>query len=374
MSKTGYFPGLHGLRFIAATLVIIHHLEQYKAWQGLPNRWGIAVIDHLGHMPVGFFFVLSGFLITHILLKEVQFKSSLNIRLFYWKRVLRLWPVYFLVVILALVAIPRIAVGFDPDLLRFEPYAGLFLLLFLPNLLRIIQPQLVGGNQLWSVGVEEQFYLIWPFAIQLFHKNIYQFLIGFILFKLGVQEFIGLGAVYSKTMNSLYYLLQLFPVEQMAIGGIGAAMLIKSSSLLQIVRSDLTFFIAVAFLLLLFFLDIDWVLKSHLEGIVFLCLIMNIIHRRSLYHFLEKPGLIKMGNISYGIYMYHTIAITCTLSVLQGMDVSSLSYDLALYAGSLFFTFVLASLSYRFIETPIMSLRNAKRPKHWTAVKPLSVN
>jgi peptidoglycan/LPS O-acetylase OafA/YrhL len=102
-----YFPGLNSLRFLAASAVVFHHVEQYKSWKGLPNIWGTdgvlgAFIDALGHKAVSLFFVLSGFLITYLLLAEVAKTGTVSLRKFYIRRILRIWPLYYIIVLSAI--------------------------------------------------------------------------------------------------------------------------------------------------------------------------------------------------------------------------------------------------------------------------------
>jgi peptidoglycan/LPS O-acetylase OafA/YrhL len=79
-----YFPNLNGLRFIAAFLVIIHHIEQFKAIFKLDNYWEtVPFIEVIGFLGVVLFFVLSGFLITYLLLAEESSFKAISIRRFY---------------------------------------------------------------------------------------------------------------------------------------------------------------------------------------------------------------------------------------------------------------------------------------------------
>src|SRR5262245_59932952 len=94
-----YFPNLNGLRFIAALAVIIHHIEQQKADFCLPNSFGAAPIQLFGELGVVLFFVLSGFLLTYLLLEEEKTTATIGIRNFYIRRILRIWPLYFLIII-----------------------------------------------------------------------------------------------------------------------------------------------------------------------------------------------------------------------------------------------------------------------------------
>lgn len=89
-----YFKNLNSVRFIAATFVVIHHIEQLKGLAGYPYRsWYV-----LGRTGVILFFALSGFLITSLLLAEQRETGCIHLRKFYVRRALRIWPLYYLIV------------------------------------------------------------------------------------------------------------------------------------------------------------------------------------------------------------------------------------------------------------------------------------
>ena len=106
MENRIYFRNLGALRFIAAVSVIFHHVEQYKFWAKIPNVWGNTTVDALGSKAVSFFFVLSGFLITYLLMEEQKKTGAISVKNFYIRRILRIWPVYYIVVIVCLFVLP----------------------------------------------------------------------------------------------------------------------------------------------------------------------------------------------------------------------------------------------------------------------------
>ena len=89
-----YFPNLNSLRFVAASLVIIHHVESRKHFFKLDNLYQIDFFEIIGKLGVVLFFVLSGFLITSLLLQEYEEKNSISFKKFYMRRILRIWPLY----------------------------------------------------------------------------------------------------------------------------------------------------------------------------------------------------------------------------------------------------------------------------------------
>jgi len=159
-----YFPGLNGLRFIAAFVVVLDHIEQIKTWFGLPPAafladWGNATGDY----AVTLFFALSGFLITYLLLAEQRQTGTIHIRKFYLRRILRIWPLYYLLVLIGFAALPPLIAGDYAGPRGPYTLTGLLIhLLFAPNLAPFLGVVVPGISHLWTIGVEEQFYLAWP--------------------------------------------------------------------------------------------------------------------------------------------------------------------------------------------------------------------
>lgn len=353
-----YFPGLSALRFFAATLVIFHHLEQYKFWSNKESNWGHAFIDAMGHKPVGLFFVLSGFLITYLLLEEKRNKKSIKIGQFYWKRVLRIWPLYFVIVLIALFVIPSFStISFEglpspKGIMVFLP-----LVFILPNLLRISFPTLIGGNQLWSVGIEEQFYLIWPILVKRFQGRIIPFLFTFIALKVLVHLILLIAiqintATWLLKIETLY---SLFPVEQMAVGGLGAAYLFHNKTkVVRYMGSRISAALALLLIIATSFFHINSFLNPLFEAVLFMLVIYQITSNTDIHKCLENNTLKYLGSISYGIYMWHTIAITISITMLDLLEWNS---NLLLCSLSLIFTLLFAHLSFKYLESPIQGLR-----------------
>jgi peptidoglycan/LPS O-acetylase OafA/YrhL len=123
---------------------------KYKEWMLIPNKYGVIM-----------FFCLSGILITHLIVREIATTQALDIKQFYFRRILRIWPLYFLIVIPALI-INLILTGhsFHEDL---APVDYLYIFALLPTF--VPRPPLMG--QTWSIGIEESFYLIYPLMLLL---------------------------------------------------------------------------------------------------------------------------------------------------------------------------------------------------------------
>ena len=102
-----HFKGLDSLRFFAAYLVVLHHAEQIRMTYGLFNLKQYSLFNN-GGLAVTFFFVLSGFLISYLLLKEQFGKGTISVKKFYFRRVLRIWPLYFLLILIGTLLLPYI--------------------------------------------------------------------------------------------------------------------------------------------------------------------------------------------------------------------------------------------------------------------------
>ena len=158
--KKIYLPGLNGLRAIAALAVIISHTTLSLDKFGLNNK--ILGVDNLGNARgsdlagngVTIFFTLSGFLITYLLLLEKEIES-VQIKNFYIRRILRIWPLYFLYFMISLV----IAYFFHLSINIYSIPYYLFLSANIPFILSSSLPLL---SHYWSLAVEEQFYLFFP--------------------------------------------------------------------------------------------------------------------------------------------------------------------------------------------------------------------
>ena len=167
-----FFPNLDGFRFICFLIVFCNHSIDCL---GLFIDWSpkYAIIDENfflnGDLAISFFFVLSGFLITYLLLHEKKMTGKINIKNYYVRRVLRIWPLYFLIIIITMYFIPMLSNHMPenfPMNTSMENVNVWLYLGFLGNfsvLFNGIDNVLVGV--LWTVSIEEQFYLIWPLII-----------------------------------------------------------------------------------------------------------------------------------------------------------------------------------------------------------------
>jgi peptidoglycan/LPS O-acetylase OafA/YrhL len=364
-----FFPGLNGLRFFAALLVVMHHSETILHKNGLPHWDGLGLFRN-GGTAVTFFFVLSGFLITYILLRENSETGNVRVGGFYLKRVLRIWPLYFLLVAIGLVALPfafrLLGVNYEMPYTAGESWY--WFVFFLPGIVtfkyghHFLEP-------LWSIGVEEVYYLGWAPLFKGLRKHLPALMLTVVGIKLALEIMVQLH--FGSPLFA--YLVEMFQFEAMAIGGLGAWLVFTQGDVLvqhflfrKPVQSVL-FAVLLAFLVLHGNVDSPFwkavfetpVLSPILIQLLFLYLILCVSVVRAGPVRLNKKAWDFLGGISYGIYMYHMLLVFTCIFLLKGALIKAgpvgghlLWY--ALVAGG---TIGVAALSKRFYEDPFLRLK-----------------
>ena len=401
-----YFKNLDGLRFLAAFAVIIGHSQSIIFEKGV--RVFSPFANKLANFGVDFFFVLSGFLISYLLLREIDKTGKINIRYFYYRRFLRIWPVYFAYGLIAL------AVGkFFIDWFNYAPtyshdyslkdylYNVFFLGTFSINfqaflgLHRPVSSLMVG--HFWSLGIEEQFYLIWAPCMYLFRKHTWVLILLFIsigwyfntipLEKVSeytefhinftVNRFFhfGLGA-------ALAWLIRYFPFVEikefllkqlgkvtpscqapLAVTNVYLKILskIKPELLLQIplIIAQIWFLWRASNYL---FGDTYSIKERLFNGWVSVGIITIAIMEYSLLFFLmlENKAFKYLGKISFGIYIYHLMSVHLADKLLEmnGMTVNNDKFAIYLVLISSVFSVLSAAISYQYFEKYFLNLKS----------------
>lgn len=382
MDSKVYFPGLNGLRFLAAAFVFLHHVEQHKFWLGLSNTWGFSLIDNIGHQARVIFFVLSGFLITYLFLVEIEKTGTVNWKKFQIRRALRLWPVYYLVVLISIFVLPSFIniKTFNLSLENNFTKELVIYMLMLPNLARLMPP-IMGANQFWSVGVQEQFYFIWPLAVRFFIKSFIPFLLCLIAFKMIVEaglitslSLYEIGSPVQKVLKQILQIWQLLLFEQMAVGALGAYLFFyykdKAS---KFIYHPIAHIVSLCIFLVLLFAHLNFVGYTVIQAAIAFVLIINISNNPRFFIKLEGSVLNYLGNLSFGMYAYHTACIAIVISILTkfNLHISSNTYvfNIMLYGFSFLLTLLLSALSYRYFEDYFLKLKKKFKPSKESPVK-----
>lgn len=356
-----FFKGLNELRAVAALVVVFYHIELFKAKDFIPSLLNTSFryfVEHIGPTGVNLFFVLSGFLITYLLLKEKNYNNTVNLLKFYMRRVLRIWPLYYLIILISFTLIPFLANEFEifketPDFFNLitnsKNYStnSLFCyLFFLPNLALQLGYMVVGCSQTWSVGVEEQFYILWPLIILFFNKKHIPFVFLFIIIVMPIFA---------------YFVSRIFPFEYMSIGALGGYMLFYFPERLKSYFCKLTyFFVILLILILLSFGFFKNYIQSLLLGILFIILILNTVVSDSKFIF--KSNFFSFtGKISYGIYMYHPFLMFLIFPIANRYFQNNIIlYNLFVYSFITGLSVLLSHLSYQYFELKFIKIKDAK--------------
>jgi peptidoglycan/LPS O-acetylase OafA/YrhL len=358
-----YFPNLNGVRFIAAFWVIVHHIEQFKEKFGFANHiFYTRFIRQLGPLGVFLFFVLSGFLITTLLLVEKQKTNTVDIKKFYVRRILRIWPLYYLIVVLGLFVLPQIEFLNIPDE---TPLIGVDLAqkivlyaLILPNIVTGVFKHIPYVSQNWSIGVEEQFYYFWPWVIR---QSKTTKLLSVMAFFLVFFYLLRSLTVLYMPENGLWIYLKEFikslRLTCMILGAIGAYFThfqLNSKIVQFIFKPIFQVFLYVLLSLMLYFEFYQKGLSPEIYSLVFTLILMNLAKNPKTILSLENPVLDYLGKISYGLYMYHTIAVVIAVKIAMNNNQSNwISYPL-----TLILTIIMAGLSYQYFEKPFLKLKD----------------
>ena len=351
-------PNLDVLRFFLASFVILFHLPKLCRNQGLPYFNDLPIF-HKGMEAVYMFFVLSGFLIIRLIYRAKK-RNVFSIKKFYVRRILRIFPLYYLVLIFGFAfynfILPMLEIEFP---INYDLSEGLLLTtFFLPNVFSTLYEP--GGilEILWSIGIEEQFYLmIAPFLFFIKRRWILVSLLMltslyFIVFHLNDLEVL-------RRFKFVYFFI--------FSGGI-IAILEEENQLEFLKRSKLIpFFIVlmtiVYFTTTIFHFNTLW-LRNLSTCVLFALFIHSISHNNHGIAIRSKL-LNHFGNISYGIYMYHVIALNIVVFLFLKVQELDIFNDVITIILINILTFVLSILishiSYVYFESYFLKLKNKFR-------------
>ncbi len=349
-----FFPGLNGIRAIAALAVVALHITVYLDRFGL-NPYLIGQMPNgnpkgidLAVFGVTIFFALSGFLITYLLLAE-QAIQPISIKNFYIRRILRIWPLYYSYLIVALV-VSRI--GQVPH----ESISDLFYFFFAPNVPKSFQLRSDLLGHYWSLGVEEQFYLFWPVFVKAFHRRLFSatavLLAAFMALKV-VGFYVFTGSVFHTAVDVNRF-------SCMMIGAMGAYLYFHQQQ--WFIRLATHWSVQVLGWLVVALAAVN---RFHLANIinheVMACLSTALIigqaQGKGLLN-LDTPVMDYLGKISYGIYVIHPLVIFSLGWVFNSwLSASNALHYVFVYALCTGGTLLVAHLSYQYWEKPFLRLK-----------------
>jgi peptidoglycan/LPS O-acetylase OafA/YrhL len=334
-------PQLDAVRGLAALIVVMHNINLKYPLPFAPRLFND------GWMGVDLFFVLSGFLITGILLDTKE--SEAYFKDFYARRCLRIWPLYYSLLIFMFILVPHFRpsdahIVFEQKSSPWWAYP-----IFLQNFLVPIPTMAVGALAVtWSLAIEEQFYLVWPLIVRFCNDRQLRFItIAAICLSPALR--------YCLSAHHVIIYSNVFCRLDGLMAGALLSLMIRDAEFIPVSfvrRAWILFAVATPLALISQELNAAWIVFSFtaLASVAFVYLAM-FSSQPWLQTMLNGRLLIYIGTISYGLYLLHKIP----------MDMAQ-SFHLDRYPGLAFpaifaAAFVLAFLSWKFLEKPFLGLK-----------------
>ena len=360
-----FFESLDGLRALSILGVIWSHVW-YVSGPGYYNTLLKVPVLRNGAFGVSVFFGISGFLITTLLLREQLKRGRISLRDFYIRRTLRIWPLYYATLALYIVLVLVLQRGTGRDHVFFH---------YLPGYLTFTYTWFAGWegsgaifNFAWSLSVEEQFYLIWAGVLRVLRGALPVILMCLLI---GIRAATDIGAVRRVvSTDSLAWRMAAGIAVPICLGAILAQMLHSERWFLRI-RPLLGHRWAAPLFLLALVASLapagntwEWVCWPAACLLVGACVIRE---DNGIAWFLRWKFMAYVGVVSYGMYMLNTLVLDCLKPMFNriGPHHPLLQFPIAVAS-----TVLVAGLSYRFLETPFLKLkerfsqlRSPKSPK-----------
>ncbi|MCX6703110.1 MAG: acyltransferase [Candidatus Zambryskibacteria bacterium] len=366
-----YFKNLDGLRFFAFLIVLISHLTIFSGYTAeLYNPIRKLFFAH-GDLGVTFFFVLSGFLITYLLLQEREQTGDVSIKHFYIRRALRIWPVYLVVILCGFFIFPYListplSVSLLAPLSRLPAY-----LFFLGNIDLIYAGYTsVIIGVLWSLAVEEQFYLVWPAVFKRVGVSKIPWILGAVIIASFIYRFIR----WQNYEIIRYMTFSVF--SDIAIGCLLAYCVYFKKGFVEFFENMPRWAIGLSYVMVVYYTLLRGILSFLVSGLVhqtlyalesiIFCVLFSIIILEQCY---SKNSFFKVGNskilsylgkLSYGLYAYHMVALVCVLwatSIYVPVVHSSLPTLVFVSVFTFLLSLFFAHISYTYMEKPILKLK-----------------
>lgn len=351
-----YQPELDGVRFYAFLGVFVCHTLPFEAefyrklHLPLPWVWGATV--KAGAAGVDLFFALSAFLITSLLLKERQETGGISLKHFYLRRILRIWPLYFLVIAIGVVLSHTVA----NQSLPWYYVAGY--LLFVGNWVHAVfgRPESIAFP-LWTVSIEEQFYLIWPLMVKVLERRgliisgIVMFLLATLCRVIFVLAGVSGGYVYYGSTArcdsiALGIMLALFADRLPKLSG-GMRLLFVGGGLVGWIVSSAWLTDQPGPI------SMREVLGRLIISLAAGAMLYGCLNSRN--KLLTGTWIVRLGKVSYGLYLLHLVGLLLAKSLFHPVSGTAI---LATKAVGFVLTIILAFASYRWVESPFLRLKD----------------
>lgn len=363
--KPVHFMNLDVLRLIAAMMVLLAHaFEGWVGWWGVPgfmsvgdyktlNQGGVYLDNFIrnGGFGVDVFFLISGFLITYLMLVEKKMTGKINLGKFYLRRTFRIWPLYYFLVAIA------------PLLIKWmhkTPPDYWYTILFWNNFHAIHTEQWAFPfAHFWSICIEEHFYIVWPLLVAFFpYKRLPQVFFTVIIISIASRGFFAING------DGYYYqYLHTFSrMDMLAWGALGAWYHFEKPIVLNVSRWSriLVYLLFIAMYSYEHYNIYDTVFlacfrKYFYCGIAAFAMANYLFNPDAFFNFKKKNILHYLGKVSYGIYMYSNILLIIIIEKVMlrfGYTNMYLFFFLNIVV-----TLVVAAISYETLEKFFLKLK-----------------
>ncbi|ARV15119.1 acyltransferase family protein [Polaribacter sp. SA4-12] len=351
-----YYKNLDGVRGLAAIMVMFFHFFHRSFNNNSMILNVVKKISILGQTGVTLFFVLSGFLITRILLNtksdEGYFKK------FYLRRSLRIFPLYYFFLFFSFFVAPYLFGSGEPCVYsRYTPVSDqLYFYTYLQNFARTFGWLTTNGpGHFWSLAVEEHFYLFWPFIIYFFsNKNIIRIIALIIVFAFTLRIY-----MVNNGVGVFYFTFTRF--DSLAIGALLAFLELKkyfNSDKLKLVKPVLLILVVSIGLISFFFSGEG---NNYVQVVKYLILpltyffglwyVLSIKHDSFINKSLNFSYLQFSGKVSYGLYVYHPFVYFLIDSYL------SIDYIILDFLVKFSLSYLISFISFELLEKKFLKLK-----------------
>jgi peptidoglycan/LPS O-acetylase OafA/YrhL len=351
LHKANYLSAIDGLRALAILLVMIYHF--------FPE------IGISGFVGVDIFFVISGFVITRIIMTDFD-SNEFSLLRFYQKRVIRIFPA--LLVVLSFCLFLGWFILFEDEFYQLATHllSGIF---FVSNFTLFNEVGYFSENahqkillNLWSLAIEEQFYIFWPIMLIIcLRAKKFCFLITISLI---IASFL-LNVIWAQVLPEKAFYMPASRIWQLLMGGMLAFTELylskQSSQIFKHHYAGLPGYVGLVLIsVALICIESDAAYPSYralLPTLGAFCILIQIIMQPSRLPFLQHPVMIGIGKISYPLYLWHwPLLAFAYIANLNGFAIQMLIITI---------TFVLAYLTYRYIEYPIRFVMVGQKRLHY---------
>lgn len=357
-----YYPQLDSVRGIAFFFVFSYHSWKDQLGKTINGEFSFYLYRAF-EFSIDVFFVLSSFLLTLLGLYELERNKDFSFKNYFIRRLLRIWPLYYFMMLVAFIIIPIIAGKFNVTVtLPSAPYYLFFISNFyLPDHVYFLR-------FLWTISVEEQFYLVLGAILLLWPKRL-PILIGLMAISSMVFN------IYNGSKENFVFFHTMNYVIDFCVGAIAAISIYQKNAIVRYFSSlskpqSLTFVLLVFVVLFIgyavkvYFFAGNENLGHNVARILFtfyvgFFLIDQMVNKNKVLK-LEKPRLfIYTGKISYGLYVYHGLTLTIGFLIINrlGIDINTYLFSVILFAVN----FLIAHLSYQYFEKPFLAMKDKLR-------------